>query len=389
MRPTTQSMRAAALLLTVLAVGLAACGPAGTATPDAGLAATETQAASDATQTFLCCTATPPFTPTATRASATAAPSATATSEPTQSATTAAEADGPGVRAAADMVFHAGLGMVVLLNGSRDDGRLWGWDGTRWQVLAEGGPEKRELGGMAYDARRGVLVVYGGRAIGGGACLYDTWEWDGQAWQQLGVSSPDVCSHFGMEYDLALGKVVVFGGGDDQQNTPPSMWTWDGATWEKLETETPEPRFHAMSAYDPVHERLFLLGGFNLRNEMMDELWAWDANGWEQLALAGPPALSHGRMVFDAARTELVVFGGTTRARTPFDLSADTWRLTGGAWQQVEGPGPAARGGQAMAYDAGRERVVLYGGFDANGRAKFADTWEWDGQRWACAAGCE
>jgi hypothetical protein len=35
-----------------------------------------------------------------------------------------------------------------------------------------------------------------------------------------------------------------------------------------------------------------------------------------------------------------------------------------------------------------RKRIVLYGGFDAEGN-KFNDTWEWDGQRWACLMNCD
>ena len=94
-------------------------------------------------------------------------------------------------------------------------------------------------------------------------------------------------------------------------------------------------------------------------------------------------------MVFDSARVELLLFGGTTRARIPFALSGETWRLTNGAWGLAAADGPEARGGQAMAYDPLRDRVVLYGGFDDGGQPKFADTWEWDGEQWTCAAGCE
>src|SRR6185369_2919428 len=39
-----------------------------------------------------------------------------------------------------------------------------------------------------------------------------------------------------------------------------------------------------------------------------------------------------------------------------------------------------SRFGQALAYDAARERVVLFGGSDTSGY--FGDTWTWDGQQW-------
>jgi hypothetical protein len=39
--------------------------------------------------------------------------------------------------------------------------------------------------------------------------------------------------------------------------------------------------------------------------------------------------------------------------------------------------GPSPRNGAALAYDARRERVVLFGGSGAS-----PETWEWDGARW-------
>jgi hypothetical protein len=293
----------------------------------------------------------------------------------------------PGPRNLADMVFHDALGMVVLLNGRPADNRLWAWDGRHWRVAGDGGPSARELGGAVYDTGRGRLVVYGGRELATGNCLYDTWEWDGQTWTRFDVLSPDACSHFVMEYAAWLGRVVLFGGGDHEQNLHDGMWTWDGQAWQWLEVETPEHRFHALSAADPNHGQLFLLGGFDIGNQMQDEFWTWDGTRWELLGLPGPLPVSHGRMVFDSTRVQLVLFGGTTRARAPFALEGRTWILTGGAWRAVATEGPSPRGGHAMAYDPVRDRVVLYGG-DAGG-PHLADTWEWNNRRWTCVDGCE
>jgi len=52
-------------------------------------------------------------------------------------------------------------------------------------------------------------------------------------------------------------------------------------------------------------------------------------------------------------------------------------------WTQRAVSGPSARYEHAMAYDAARARVVLFGGreqFPLTG--VFADTWEWDGSAW-------
>ncbi|HJS17175.1 MAG TPA: hypothetical protein VJ785_00395 [Anaerolineales bacterium] len=62
---------------------------------------------------------------------------------------------------------------------------IWGWDGAQWQRVTQGGPPGRILGGAAYDEKRNVLVLYGGRAVELETCSQETWEWDGQSWNCL------------------------------------------------------------------------------------------------------------------------------------------------------------------------------------------------------------
>ncbi len=94
---------------------------------------------------------------------------------------------------------------------------------------------------------------------------------------------------------------------------------------------------------------------------------------WEELEIPGPPALAAAAVAYDAARGQVVLFGG----RDPF-LRDETWLFDGEAW--TEGPsGPSAREDVAMAYDRARQRIVLFGGCDDAGAAQ-GDTWEWDGE---------
>ena len=286
------------------------------------------------------------------------------------------------------MVFHDGLGMVVMVNGAAGENPIWGWSGGAWQVVGENGPDGRGMGGVAYDPGRDRLVFYGGYSLANNTCRYDTWEWDGENWLELGVPAPDVCSHFSMEFDHGLGQVVLFGGADDQTNAHTGTWTWDGQQWERIERGEPETRFHSMSASDPAHQNIFLFGGFSSGLEMFDEFWAWDGTTWELLDLPGPAARSHARMAFDSTNVQLVLFGGSTSSRIPLELQNDTWVLTDGAWGQAIGPAPSPRGGHVMAYDPLQESVILYGGFDSEDQ-ELADTWEWREGLWTCVDGCE
>ncbi len=95
-----------------------------------------------------------------------------------------------------------------------------------------------------------------------------------------------------------------------------------------------------------------------------------------QPAAVGSPALA-----FDAARQVVVLFGGDSTA----GLHDATWTWDGATWQQWQ-PAlhPSARTMAGMAYDAARQRVVLFGGFGEAGGVALNknDTWEWDGANW-------
>lgn len=43
---------------------------------------------------------------------------------------------------------------------------------------------------------------------------------------------------------------------------------------------------------------------------------------------------------------------------------------------------PSARFGHSMAYDAARQRVILFGGGGPGSTGVFNDTWAWDGKNW-------
>ena len=83
-------------------------------------------------------------------------------------------------------------------------------------------------------------------------------------------------------------------------------------------------------------------------------------------------------MAYDAGRHRLVLFGGLTGFGDNLKTLADTWEWNGEYWMQVADTGPSERHDTAMAYDASIGRVVLYGGSGLGS----TQTWEWDGEAW-------
>ncbi|MCA9677432.1 MAG: hypothetical protein KC464_20580, partial [Myxococcales bacterium] len=87
-------------------------------------------------------------------------------------------------------------------------------------------------------------------------------------------------------------------------------------------------------------------------------------------------------MAYDAARQRVVLFGGYNGTTTSGQL-ADTWEWNGVSWlQRSPATSPSERSGHAMAYDELRQQVTLYGGWDGT---FFDDTWLWTGSDWQLA----
>ncbi len=83
-------------------------------------------------------------------------------------------------------------------------------------------------------------------------------------------------------------------------------------------------------------------------------------------------------MVYDSRRQRVVLFGGYNAS----GLLPDTWEFDGTRWQQLADEGPSPRIAFGMAYDSARGKTVLFGGAGGRGEPTSTDTWEWDGVRW-------
>ena len=104
---------------------------------------------------------------------------------------------------------------------------------------------------------------------------------------------------------------------------------------------------------------------------------------------ADAPAPSHLEAIaFDAARRRLVLFGGSRLIDTTWADLNETWEWDGHRWRAIPTMNgvPGARRAHALAYDPGDRRVVLVGGVrtraGTNTDDAFDDTWTYDGLRW-------
>jgi hypothetical protein len=230
---------------------------------------------------------------------------------------------------------------------------------------------------MAYDAIRSEVVLFGGEANSG--TLGDTWIWNGSTWtQRFPATTPSQAWRHAMAFDIARGQTVMFGFD--------GTWVWDGTDWaQKNPATSPAPRQQSAMVYDAGHAQIVLFGGQSvlLGNPILNDTWVWDGANWTQkFPITSPPARNWHAMAYDAARQQVVLFGGGTSSNYSDQTLGDTWVWDGTNWtQKFPSLSPPDRWQHAMAYDATAGRVVLFAGF-RNNVGYLADTWIWDGNNW-------
>jgi cysteine-rich repeat protein len=164
--------------------------------------------------------------------------------------------------------------------------------------------------------------------------------------------------------------------------------------WERVESAIPDARVGAALAYDAARDRVVLFGGRKSEEtgpRDLNDQWQWNGRGWARVVTPfAPPARSFHAMAYDAAAGVIVMFGGVDVSLPGIGGGpppyGDTWQWDGRLWSQVAPSDAAlARSEQAMAYDAGRKRVIMYGGRPMSGFAEpppHDDAWEWSGAEW-------
>jgi len=212
------------------------------------------------------------------------------------------------------------------------------------------GPDPRYNMAMAYDSNRAVTVLLGGRIFNGQgmALIGDTWEYDGSSWQKVATTGPSPRENAGMAYDSKRGTVVLFGGEDDNGNLS-DTWEWDGNTWKLVATTGPSARYSPAMAYDPKRGVTTLVGGVleitprYLR--LSGEIWTWDGTKWNNIIQHGEHPRPAYSMAYDSDRDRMIVIGEIDDSKPPMSPAPPqfTWEWDGQSWTKQDAVGPFHR----------------------------------------------
>jgi hypothetical protein len=246
---------------------------------------------------------------------------------------------------------------------------------------------------MVYDAARERVVVYGGLVYDWLSTpserVYPTMEWDGAYWKNVRTASfPPANTGHAMAYDAERGVTVLFGGFDASTNILDETWLYDGTNWTRATPAVSPPRrAKSAMAYDSVSQRVLLYGGQeNGHYSVFKDFWAWDGVNWTELGgvPTNMPALYNHAMAHDANRGVTVLYGGAScefqyngyTTRMTYFNCTNTWEWNGTTWSNRNLSHGIAGTPQPMTYDSDSKRILA---MSWNGNQGL---WAYDGASW-------
>lgn len=250
---------------------------------------------------------------------------------------------GPSPRRWAAMALHGATGQVILFGGqgtAGDLGDTWVFAGGQWVAHAGVNPPARSNHAMAYDSFRQRTVMFGG------ANKVDTWEWDNAAWvQRTLTAAPPARTFAGMAFDERRGVMMLGGGSLTGGAYTNQVWELGFSAWVQSAISLPVARAGATFAYDKSRGRFVMHGGLQQGPggiSATGELYEWDGTSlaWTQRALANPIAARYGSQLVYRPNSGVWLFGGSGFGPTYGDLQR--YFVQNGASYTQTGPGCGA-----------------------------------------------
>ena len=193
---------------------------------------------------------------------------------------------GPSRRYGHSAIYDAARDRMVISHGFTDAGRFddtWSFnlETNAWSNVspAQNRPLKRCLHHASYDAASGQMYLYGGCSSGFGPCPQaDLWSFDlvKNTWTELTPKpSPAGRDHYGMAFDAQRAKLVLFGGSGGAALN--DTWEFDPKPrmWQPAMLEGPAPTArsrHESAAVNDLGSVLFF-GGF-AASGLSNDLWS-------------------------------------------------------------------------------------------------------------------
>ena len=202
-------------------------------------------------------------------------------------------------------------------------------------------------------------------------------------------------------YDTNRNRFIIWGGlaGNNTSNN-----TYFNDTWElkadangeyqltKLATTGTKPsaRWLAAAVYDAVNDRMVIFGGDN-GSSYLNDVYALSFSGgadgaWSSITPSGTAhtAVRQCGYAYDSTNNRFYIFGGATGVNS-FTNTNHYISLGSGteAWSSALATSPTARRGMVCRYDAGKGKIICFGGFNGTICLNDLYTYSVSGNSWS------
>lgn len=258
-----------------------------------------------------------------------------------------------------------------------------------WSELSIEGPlpGERHSPQWGYDPARNRVLIFGGygRHHPGDpyAYLNDVWELSLNGtphWTELFPTGDTPSGRLAgaAVYDPMRQRFVGFGG---TVGVPVDTWVLNlrgDPEWQPLPVSDPSPDggYAMTSVYDARGDRMLVFGGsinesyYGARNDV----WALDLRGeptWSRIGTSEtkPIPRRSGTAIFDPLRNRMIIYGGFDAIPGSDQFLDDVWaldfNLSPPAWTELlpSGATPIGRDVMAAAYDPIHDRMIFHGGW--------------------------
>lgn len=293
-------------------------------------------------------------------------------------------------------------GLYILFN---DVWSLSVADVPTWTEITIAGPlpGPRHSPQWGYDAARNRVLIFGGYGRHYPDSPYfeylnDVWELSLNGtphWTELHPAGQTPSGRLAgaAVFDPLRQRFVGFGG---TVGVPVDTWVLNlqgQANWESLPVSGTRPNggYGMASVYDAKGDRMLSFGGSTSDNYYGadNDVWELDLHGlptWSKVVTSGTPPIARRTCtaVFDALRNRMVVYGGFDAVPYSDKFLGDTWSLDFNGpptWSPLAPSGtmPVGRDAVAGVYDPIHDRMILYGGWSGTDMLSDTEFLDWGG----------
>src|SRR5207248_2668181 len=170
-----------------------------------------------------------------------------------------------------------------------------------------------------------------------------------------------------MVYDSGRGRVLMFGGHVGTTGLD-DTWSYENGDWVRIEpANSPTPRYLAGGAFDSNRNRMVVFGGNQYSADgksATEDNMEWDGTNWTAVKTTIAAGRVFGAaMAYDADRSQVIMFGG---ANIVSALRSNTLLYANGIWVDSTASGlePQPRSLFAFVTDPVNNAIWMFGGID-------------------------